>query len=205
MLDIARSERNNRIKFGGEFKSFETNDKGLVMVTEHFKYELSFYNERTVRIHQSSDFEDANPYSVIQTPSKVAFDIEDNDDSIVVTSAELDIVINKSPILFTFLNKEGKVINQDEPGLGIQSQGDQKTIYKKLQENERFVGLGEKTGPLDRRGSGYQNWNTDHFAYDIEADPLYASIPFYIGLHNELSYGIFLDNSYNEEGCNNYL
>ncbi|WP_425392113.1 glycoside hydrolase family 31 protein [Ekhidna sp.] len=196
MLDIARRERNNRIKQGGDFKSFSTNEHGLEIVTEHFSYQLSFFNNKTIRVHQTSSFEDVNPYSVVQNPQNVSFEVEDNEGSLVITSPEMDIVVNKSPILFTFLNKEGKVINQDEPGLGIQSQGDQKTVYKKLQNNERFVGLGEKTGPLDRSGKGYQNWNTDHFAYDIEADPLYASIPFYIGIHNGLSYGIFVDNSY---------
>jgi alpha-glucosidase len=28
------------------------------------------------------------------------------------------------------------------------------TAYKKLQEGERFIGLGEKNGPLDRKGRG---------------------------------------------------
>ena len=30
----------------------------------------------------------------------------------------------------------------------------------------------------------------------MDGDPLYCSIPFYIGIHNGLCYGIFLDNSY---------
>ena len=69
-------------------------------------------------------------------------------------------------------------------------------FWKKLQEGERFIGLGEKTGPLDRKGAGYQNWNTDSFGYGTGADPLYSTIPFFIGIHHHLSYGIFFDNSY---------
>lgn len=196
MLDIAKSERNKRISEGGVFKSYLTTEYGLEIETDSCYYKVSFYNENTIRVHQTGHYQDCNPYSVVQSPQKIAFEVEDNDNSIVITSTSLDLVIDKSPILFTFLNKDGKILNQDEPGLGIQTQGEQKTIYKKLQSNERFVGLGEKTGPLDRSGKGYQNWNTDHFAYDIEADPLYASIPFYMGIHNGLSYGIFVDNSY---------
>ena len=45
------------------------------------------------------------------------------------------------------------------------------TSYKKLQEGERFIGLGEKTGNLDRRGFAYTNWNSDTFAYRTDADP----------------------------------
>ena len=65
-----------------------------------------------------------------------------------------------------------------------------------MQPGERFIGLGEKTGNLDRRGCAYTNWNTDKFGYAVDADPIYMSIPFYIGLHNNVAYGIFFDNTF---------
>jgi hypothetical protein len=73
--------------------------------------------------------------------------------------------------------------------------GEEVCTYKKLQEGERFIGLGEKTGNLDRRGEGYTNWNTDYFGYPANGDPLYSSIPFYMGIHHGLVYGVFLDNT----------
>ncbi len=196
MLDIADKEGKKRIRMGGKIKSYEEKNNGLYVYTDSHKYDITFYRQGVVRIHQIGDSSDVNPYSVVGKPEKVAFKVEEHDDSIIITSDSFDLVITKESITFTFLSKEGKIINQDDPGLGIQTQGEQVTVYKKLQKGERFVGLGEKTGPLDRKGNGYQNWNTDHFAYDIEADPLYASIPFYMGIHGDLSYGIFVDNSY---------
>ncbi len=196
MLDIAKREGNSRIAMGGNIKSYTENDLGIEIQTDLFQYKVTFYSSSIIRVHQIGSTNDENPYSVIESPQKVQFTIEDHDESLIVSTDALDILVRKRPIAFTFLNKEGKIINEDDPGLGIQTQGEQVTVYKKLQEGERFVGLGEKTGPLDRRGNGYQNWNTDHFAYDIEADPLYASIPFYIGIHGDLSYGVFVDNSY---------
>jgi alpha-glucosidase len=73
------------------------------------------------------------------------------------------------------------------------------TTYKKMQDGERFVGLGEKTGSLDRRGSGYTNWNSDTFGYRTDQDPIYTTIPFYIGIHHGLNYGIFMDNTYQSD------
>src|SRR5439155_9439678 len=46
-----------------------------------------------------------------------------------------------------------------------------------------------------RRGNAYVNWNTDAFGYSDRNDPLYCTIPFYIGIHDSLVYGIFFDNS----------
>src|SRR5690606_8430652 len=56
-------------------------------------------------------------------------------------------------------------------------------------------GLGERTGPLDRRGRLLTFWNTD--AYDTalggfapEEDPLYLSIPFFVGLRRGAAFGV---------------
>jgi alpha-glucosidase len=90
----------------------------------------------------------------------------------------------------------GKIINQDDPSFAVSWLGTEVTNYKKVQKNEKFIGLGEKTGNLDRAGEAYTNWNTDYFAYGVGDDPLYMSIPFYLGIHNKLCYGIFFDNTH---------
>ena len=68
-----------------------------------------------------------------------------------------------------------------------------------MQNGERFIGLGEKTGNLDRKGTGYTNWNTDAFGYAVNLDPIYSTIPFYIGIHHDMNYGIFMDNTYQSD------
>jgi len=71
------------------------------------------------------------------------------------------MLVHKTPFSLAFLTKDGRVINEDEKGLGTSWQDGQVTAYKKLQKDERFIGLGEKTGPLDRAGNAYTNWNSD--------------------------------------------
>ena len=61
--------------------------------------------------------------------------------------------------------------------------------------------LGEKDGPLDKRGwklGGYSftMWNSDTFGYDASTDPIYVSVPFYIVMRNGVAYGVFLDNTF---------
>ena len=53
---------------------------------------------------------------------------------------------------------------------------------KSLPIGEHIYGLGDKTGPLDRRGGTFVDWNTDAFGFAPSSDPIYKSIPFYIGI-----------------------
>ncbi len=61
---------------------------------------------------------------------------------------------------------------------------------------ERYFGLGECAGPMNRRGRRYRLSPTDALGYDAEtSDPLYKSIPFYITLNQKASaaFGLFYD------------
>src|SRR5690606_1282531 len=135
-------------------------------------------------------------YAVVAEPESPVFDISEETDHLVLATETLRLLIQKDRLAFQFQTPDGKSVNEDDPALATSWIGEQVTTYKKLQEGERFIGLGEKTGPLDRRGFGYTNWNTDNFGYSPGADPLYCSTPFYIGIHHGLAYGIFLDNTH---------
>jgi alpha-glucosidase len=159
-------------------------------------FRVLLYNDNIARITASKHetFEDFS-YAVIAKPEVVELNTTEDDTHVHINLKHFNLSIDKAQSRFTFTNKQNVIINEDD-AFGISWNGEQVTTYKKLQTGERFIGLGEKTGPLDRRGQGYQNWNTDNFAYHSGADPLYCSTPFYIGIHNGLVYGIFLDNTF---------
>ena len=52
---------------------------------------------------------------------------------------------------------------------------------KRLGFDEHFYGLGEKATRLDKRRGEFAMWNSDTYAYHEGTDPVYQSIPFYIG------------------------
>ncbi len=72
------------------------------------------------------------------------------------------------------------------------------TLRKQLPQAEHIFGLGDKTGgSLDRRGQSYVDWNTDAYGFSSATDPIYKSIPFFIGVGGAGgSYGILLDNTW---------
>lgn len=68
---------------------------------------------------------------------------------------------------------------------------------KVMDGNEKFYGLGDKTGFLNKRDYEFENWNTDNpQAHTEDFRALYKSIPFFITLKDTGVYGIFFDNTY---------
>ena len=181
----------------GHLLQFERTPLGLKASTDFGYFQIVIYTPNVLRIHISkNDTFENHSYATMRTPQAVDHQIEDQKDSIRLTTASIQAEITKGPVRFTFFDSQGHEINADDAAFGTSWIGEQVTTYKKLQAGERFIGLGEKTGPLDRRGKGYTNWNTDSYAYDNDTDPIYSSIPFYIGIHDQGIYGIFLDNSH---------
>ncbi len=181
----------------GQLTSLKSTETGLQGHTTYGLFNITVYNSGIIRVHvRFAEHTDTNPYSVVAQPQANGFEVSDEDTTIKLKTELLVLEITKNPVRFTFKNHEGAIINEDDSNFGTSIIGEQITTYKKLQEGERFIGMGEKTGPLDRRGSGYQHWNTDSFGYHSSADPLYCSTPFYIGVHHHLAYGIFLNNSH---------
>lgn len=74
---------------------------------------------------------------------------------------------------------------------------DKVKVVKKMEDNMFFYGFGEKSGHLNKYGYHYVNWNTDNPQPHGETfDRLYKSIPFFIGIKDKKSFGIFFDNHF---------
>lgn len=184
----------------GNIVKTELGNQQISIQTDNSFVEVTVYAPNMVRVRMDKKALGRNfSYAVIAKPQAVKTNIQQSDTEIIVTTDSLRAKITKAPFSITFYTPDGKIINQDEAGLTTSWIGEEVTTYKKMQDSERFIGLGEKTGNLDRRGNGYTNWNTDAFGYGTGQDPIYASIPFYVGIHNGLNYGIFLDNSYQSD------
>lgn len=180
----------------GAVKQVKESAQKIDIITENCFVSVTIYSPEVIRLRLNTKaFEEDFSYAVIAEPQKTNYQLSENDTTIELSTDSLIVSINKHPLLFTFKTKDGSIIQTDDEKLGTSIIGNEITTYKKLFDTERFLGLGEKTGPLDRRGNGYVNWNTDCYGYTPDTDPMYVSIPFYLGVHDHLCYGIFLDNS----------
>ncbi len=181
----------------GVVTSVEPSEHGVIVQAENGVADISLFKSNLVRIriHRKGQAVEPVSYAVVGAPEKVSHKVEKTGNSYLVISNHLILEIETDPFRLVFRDGRGRIINEDD-AFSTSWIGDQVTTYKKLQEGERFIGLGEKSGPLDRRGNAYTNWNTDAFAYGPDDDPLYLSTPFFIGLHDGASYGIFMDNTH---------
>jgi alpha-glucosidase len=111
-----------------------------------------------------------------------------------ITTSALTVTIQHAPFRVAFATRAGQSLDEDrEVALDH--------ISKRLRDDEHIYGLGEKTGPLDKRGwklggYSYAMWNSDTFGYDSSTDPIYVSVPFYIDMRKGVAYGLFLDNTW---------
>jgi alpha-glucosidase len=180
----------------GSLKSLKQIGNGITIKTENAFVMVLPYSDEVVRIRvEQKEFPADFSYAVIQQPAGQFTGKKEFSDRWELTTGALRIKIMKQPLRIIFETLSGEVICEDYSGLQLNWLGDEVTTFKRLFPDEKFIGLGEKTGPLNRRGNAYTNWNTD-WAYDKDTDPLYKTIPFYIGIHDKLMYGIFLDNSF---------
>jgi alpha-glucosidase len=182
----------------GKILNLSVNETGLDIEAENAEVRVIVYSPQVIRIRifKKEDDERDFSYSVITQPQANEFKVVEEKDEILVVTLAMTLKISRKPIRFAFYTPDDKLINTDEPAFGTSWIRNEVATYKTLQPGEKFIGLGEKTGGLNRRGNAYTNWNTDYFAYPSNGDPLYVSLPFYIGIHSNLAYGIFFDNTH---------
>jgi alpha-glucosidase len=127
-------------------------------------------------------------------------------DSVSLETSQLRIVVNRHPLLIKFYDAHsGQLINTDGQSMQYDPANGAIAATKTLGTDEHFYGLGEKAAHLDKLRTAFQMWSSDTPGYNAGTDPIYQSIPFYIGLLKDgadaspwhsLAYGIFFDNSY---------
>jgi alpha-glucosidase len=128
-------------------------------------------------------------------PPATTLDTEESGPFIRLKGEGIAVQVARDPFRLTFLDEQGRPVNQDAEAGGLGWRVSEVMVSKVMPRAEHYYGFGEKTGPLDKRGTAMEMWNWDK-PYKVDSDPLYQSHPFFIGLEQGRAYGIFFDNSY---------
>ncbi len=186
----------------GPVLSYEKTAHGIAGHTAMAEFSVDVYSPHVIRVRVTPQGTERHAGYALTTdmpPDFTQFSVDAVDPVVVLETSNITADVELRPDLrITFKDAAGVVINEDLPGkeLGITQVGDKITVYKRLQDDERFIGMGEQLGNLDRRGSVITLKNTDNYRYDDPKVPMYVSIPFFMGLHHQKAYGLFFNNSY---------
>ena len=169
-----------------------------VVLFVHFLTDIIIRFRFTSDGHFAPDFSYAlNPdFSPLPPP----LEFKEQADSYLISSTQIILYINKKGLLVNIADKAGNIILEDEKGYcweyDLHTGNNVEKISKRVQSGEHYYGLGDKACNMNLRGRRVQNWGSDTYGFNRNSDPLYKSVPFYIGLHQKIAYGIFFDNTF---------
>jgi alpha-glucosidase len=145
--------------------------------------------------HGSSLPEDAS-WAVLPTPrhSSVAVTAATNKEHLGFRTHALIVELDSTTLELTIRSLEGEILQQD--ARPIRWDGNAFRIYKAMPLDEHYFGLGDKTGPLDRRDQAFTLWNTDAYRFQESTDPIYKSIPYFMTFRAGRAMGVLLDNTW---------
>lgn len=125
------------------------------------------------------------------------FAVAEGKGEISLTTAKLSLAVALRPFALRW-SAGGKVFAADRPTYSYQWSERNGTIrhYMARAPGDRYFGLGDKTGPLDKHGRRFRTMALDALGYDAEtSDPLYKHWPFMIGRDDAsgIAFGLFYD------------
>ncbi len=179
---------------GGIF-TFETSDATLrleVISDKIIRFRFStmglFERDFSYAIDSNFDKQEVSPLLV------------DEEAQYIIKTPMISCLLNKTNLLITIVDQNNKVILEDETGFHWEEHPEFGGNYvfnsKKIQIDEHFYGLGDKPTDLNLKTRRFVNWCSDTYGFERDQDPIYRSIPFYLGLHAEAAYGVFFDNTF---------
>jgi alpha-glucosidase len=182
----------------GNVQRVEKLPDGVELTAGSAKVRITAFRDGVIRVRLAPQgtFPKDFSWAVIESPEPPAVNVEDGKTELRMTVGQIVVIVKKSPLLISFSDSNGKVLLADEPSLPMAWDGTYIHSWKRMPAEESYFGLGDKPGPLNHRNRAYTMWNTDFFGWQESDDPLYKTIPFFIGLNKGTAYGLFFDNTW---------
>lgn len=186
-----KTEIEERVKPAGAVKSLVLEGRNGLIGLEQGMARVIPFGEGMIRVtFTDSGFKDLDSLAVVK-PSEGAIKLSEEGDCFSLWGQGITINGRKGATPLTVLGKGNKVLFRLDTAF-IKSKGSI-SLETTIAPHQKFYGLGEKTGFLDKRGRRYTMWNTDDPLHTPDKDPLYKSIPFLISKNDDGVFGLFVD------------
>jgi alpha-glucosidase len=214
-MDTATFEKDNYIETGmpaeaGELfpgTVVEREDQGAKQIfrcDNGCALEVTCADARTVRFRFATIGEFDDDFSYAVEPETLeggpAPEVEKDENHFILKTSQIVVYLTREGLRMRIEDHEGNLLSQDEKGFHWYQNdsfgGEVVMMSRVIQSREHYYGLGDVPGHKNLRGQRRQLWGSDVYGYDAATDPLYKSIPFFIGYHHSTAYGIFFDNTF---------
>jgi len=182
----------------GTVQRVEKLKDGVELTAGRAKVRITAFNDGIVRVRVApqGNFPKDFSWAVIEALQPPAVKIDDSKTEVRIVAARTTVVVRKTPLLIRFADAGGNILLADEPSLPMAFDAQRIRVWKKMPPDENYYGLGDKTGPMNRRNRAFTMWNSDVFGWGESTDPMYKAITFFMGLRKGAAYGVFFDNTY---------
>ena len=177
------------------FKNYEINHNNIDIYFSNIKITLTIFENDIVKVFIGDKYEESiSTNGVVDDLGKGEFIVEEDSNFLVIKGKKVLTFVDKNTTEISFRDLEGNIINEDfQPSF----KDEKGNVYiSKVNDCLAYYGLGEKGGDLNKKGCYTENFNTDDPETDDDSVTYYKTIPFYVALKEEATYGIFFDNSF---------
>lgn len=177
------------------FKNYEINHNNIDIYFSNMKITLTMFENDIVKVFIGDKYEESiSTNGVVDDLGKGEFIVEEDSNFVIVKGTKVLTFVDKNTTEISFKDLDGNIINEDfQPSF----KDEEGNVYiSKVNDCLAYYGLGEKGGDLNKKGCYTENFNTDDPETDDDSITYYKTIPFYVALKEEATYGIFFDNSF---------
>ncbi len=206
LLEVSRTEMFDGLKSGGALKSgtLSADGSSLELLFESGRMTLSPGKGGMVEMEVECLAEtpslpfparSRNSWAVVEKPEALPVELTEEDDLLKARWQGGSIEVRKRNGAIRILDGEGHT-SFHLPEAPFLLSPTLLALSFETEADERFFGLGEKSGTMNRRGRLFEMWNSDEPRHTPERDPLYVSIPLLHRRAGDRFTSLFLD----EEG-----
>ncbi|EPB8147002.1 glycoside hydrolase family 31 protein [Clostridium perfringens] len=177
------------------FKNYEINHNNIDIYFSNMKITLTMFENDIVKVFIGDKYEESiSTNGVVDDLGKGEFIVEEDSNFVIIKGTKVLTFVDKNTTEISFKDLDGNIINEDfQPSF----KDEKGNVYiSKVNDCLAYYGLGEKGGDLNKKGRYTENFNTDDPETDDDSITYYKTIPFYVALKEEATYGIFFDNSF---------
>jgi alpha-glucosidase len=177
-----------------------------------------------LELSRTGAFEDRPTFATAFTrPKSAEFELSERRAEVRLTTSQLELRVRGPELHIDVFRSDGSAVLRSARAANGDSAGylvlnDSVLVSRVADASDSIFGLGQKTGPFERRGRAFKLWNIDVLAPGVLAqnrlldeaptsdpestrfDPNYSSIPFFIQAERRnqgvLAAGFFVDNGY---------